>query len=129
MLLSLCGCESGPPVVSIESPEAKISPMLVGVASVFMNIRNAGHGGDHLIDARVDIPGTITELHDLEDGKMIKVDSIAIPADSTVLLRPAGQHIMIFKIPGRIREGAEFRLVLTFKKSGKKTVPLVLEAV
>jgi copper(I)-binding protein len=122
----LPACESGPPVITIEAPEAKTSPMLIGVASVFMEIRNAGTGGDSLIDASAGIPGTITELHDMEDGKMVKVDAIAIPSDSTVMLRPAAHHIMIFKIPRNFQEGHEFSLTLTFKKSGEKTVRLVL---
>jgi copper(I)-binding protein len=123
--LSVAGCKAGPPVIEIESPEAAISPMLIGVASVFMKINNTG-SEDTLTSARADIEGTVTELHDIKDGKMTKIDSIAIPPDSTVVLRPARFHIMIFKLPKTVKEGDHFRLLLNFKKSGEKAVQLQL---
>jgi copper(I)-binding protein len=120
------GCRERGPAIRIESPEAAISPMLVGVASVFMRIVNTGGGDDVLLGARADVSETITELHDIQDGKMRKVESIPIPADGTVVLRPARFHIMIFKLPKNAREGYAFDLLLKFKKSGEKRVPLRL---
>jgi copper(I)-binding protein len=64
----------------------------------------------------------MTELHDEEDGKMKTVTSMDIPANSTRVLRPGGQHIMIFKLPRTMQTGSELRIVLTFKRSGEKAM-------
>lgn len=122
----IAGCQKSTPVIAIESPQAALSPMLVGVASIFMKINNSGGADDVLISAGTDIPGTITELHDIIDGKMVKVESIDVPAESQVVLRPAKHHIMVFKLPKEMRQGAVFNLYLKFKKAGEKTVPVEL---
>jgi len=128
LFLPAAGCKVKTPVIRIESPEAAISPLLIGVASVFMKIVNSGGADDLLVNARAEVQGTITELHDIQDGKMVRVESIAIPSDSTVLLRPARHHIMILKLPADLKEGSEFSLVLIFKRSGEKRLRLPLQS-
>ena len=59
-LLGGVACSSGVPQVLVEEPEAKISPVMLGVASVFMKVVNSGNGDDRLLSARTDIPGAIT---------------------------------------------------------------------
>ncbi len=127
LFLTVSACKEKTPLIQIEAPEAAISPMLFGVASVFMRIVNSGGADDELLSARTELEGTITELHDIVDGKMVKVERIPIPADSSVLLRPARHHIMIFKIPAALKEGSDFSLVLTFKRSGEKRLRLPLQ--
>lgn len=124
--LPASGCNPGVPSVEIESAEALLSPILVGGASVFMQIRNSGTGGDSLVGAQLDIPSAVVELHDMEDGKMVIRKDIPIPANSMVRLRPFGQHIMIFRLPGDTKAGDTLSLSLLFKKSGKKTVAVTL---
>ena len=129
LIVSLLGgaaCSSGAPQIVIEEPEAKLSPVILGVVSVFMKIVNSGDGDDRLLSARTDIPGTMTELHDEEDGKMKTVTSMDIPANSTRVLRPGGQHIMISKLPRTMQTGSELRIVLTFKRSGERTMLIKL---
>ncbi len=110
------------PQIVIEAPEARMSGVLVGVCSVFMRIVNSGDGGDDLVEARVDIPGTVAEIHDMEDGKMRRRERIHVPARSTAVLRPLSYHIMTFKMPVDMKEGYEFALHLRFEKSGERTV-------
>lgn len=126
LIILTTSCKAGVPVIQVESPEANLSPALIGVASVFMKINNTGSADDVLISARTEIPGTITELHDIQDGKMVKVEGISIPSNSMVVLRPARLHIMIFKMPKDMTEGAHFNVLLNFKKSGEKSVPVQL---
>jgi copper(I)-binding protein len=124
LFLAVAGCKERQPVIVIEASEAKLSPALIGVVSVFMKINNTGNADDALLGARTDIPGAVVELHNIEDGKMVKVEHIAIPADSQVLLRAARHHIMILGMPKGTREGTRFELVLTFKRSGDRTISL-----
>jgi copper(I)-binding protein len=100
--------------------------MMIGVGSVFMKIVNSGGGDDAIISASTNIPDTITELHDVKEGKMARIESVRIPSKSIVVLRHAGLHIMIFKMPKEVKEDFEFTLVLTFEKSGENIVPLKL---
>jgi len=129
LVVSLLGgtaCSPGVPRIMVEEPEAKLSPVMLGVASVFMKIVNSGNGDDRLLSARTDISGAMTELHDEQDGKMTIVSSMDVPANSTLVLRPAGKHIMIFRIPRTMKAGAELRIILTFKRSGERTVTIKL---
>jgi copper(I)-binding protein len=133
-VISLCsvmlfgtGCDKGTPALAIESPQALLSPMMLGVSSVFMTIVNKGNGHDALVAARTDMPGTITELHDVKDGRMAKVERIPIPGNSTIDLRPGKLHIMIFNMPKDVKAGGRINLTLSFAVSGDKTLPLELK--
>jgi periplasmic copper chaperone A len=117
-------CTQGMPEITIAEQDAKISPIIVGSGSVFMRIDNTGRGNDALIGAKTSIPGTIVELHDIDEGKMIVRGSIPIPSKSTVQLRPYGYHLMIFRMPKDVKEGCDFTLTLVFERSGEKQVPL-----
>jgi hypothetical protein len=119
-------CSSGEPQLVVEQPEAKLSPVILGVVSVFMKIVNSGNGDDRLLSARTDIPGTMAELHDEKDGKMTTIPSMDVPANSTLVLRPAGKHIMLFRVPRTMKDGAELRIILTFKRSGERSVIIKL---
>ncbi|HWR57447.1 MAG TPA: copper chaperone PCu(A)C [Thermodesulfovibrionales bacterium] len=118
------GCSERFPKIRVEGQQAKTSPMLLGVCAVFMRIDNTGDGEDNLISAGVDIPGAVTEIHDIEEGKMIRRERIHIPAKSTVVLRPMSFHIMVYKMPKDTREGYEFTLRLVFEKSGEIIIPV-----
>lgn len=122
----LCGagCTAGSPALEIESPQAKLSPVMVGVGSAFLTIVNKGSGNDTLVAASVDIPGTTTELHDVQKGRMAKIEKIPIPSNGSVVLHPGSLHIMIFNMPREVKAGRNFTLTLLFSKSGQKRVPL-----
>ncbi len=123
-LLTAGGCSSGIPKIEVQEPEAWISPLIIGSGSIFMKIENSGDGKDTLIGAELDVPGSLVELHDVDDRKMIKTDSITVPAKNIVHLRPAGVHIMVFKLPKELIGGRPCTLTLMFAKSGRISVPL-----
>jgi copper(I)-binding protein len=124
-VLFLTGMGGAPrdPQITIEGPYANLSSLFLGAGSVFMNISNTG-GRDVLLSASVDIPGAVTELHDVKNNRMFKVDKVVIPARGTVELQPRGMHIMIFNMPKTVREGSEISLKLRFERSGERHVPV-----
>lgn len=126
VVLAGAGACGRTPQVTIEGEEARLSPMFLGVCSVYMGIRNSGGGSDNLLKAEVDIPGTITELHGTKDGKMVTEEKIPVPAKSRVQLRPGGPHIMVFKLPRDTRVGSGFTLRLFFEQSGEKKVTVYI---
>lgn len=117
------GCTAQAPQITIEGQYANLSPMLIGVGSVFMKIENGG-GKDALVRATVDIPGAVVEMHDVQDGRMVKVDRISIRSHGTVELKPRALHIMIFKMPKEIKIGSAVTLTLVFEKTGELQVPV-----
>jgi hypothetical protein len=118
------GCSPGVPEITIAEQNATLSPVIVGSGSLFMKIINAGRGEDALVRAQVSIPGALVELHDVDEGKMVRTDRIRIPGQSTVQLRPAGVHLMIYKMPKNVTEGYKFILTLSFEKTGDMFVPM-----
>ena len=117
------------PNISIEAQEARLSPMIIGSASVFMRISNTGESGDTLIGAKLDIPDAVAEIHDTKDGKMVKVEQVRIPSKSAAELKPGGLHIMIFHMPEDVKEGYEFEMHLLFEMSGEKQITVKLTGV
>ncbi len=117
------------PSISIEAQEARLSPMIIGSASVFMSISNTGESDDMLIGAKLDIPDAVAEIHDTKDGKMVKVEHVSIPSKAAVELKPGGLHIMIFHMPEDLKEGYEFKMHLLFERSGEKQINVKLTGV
>jgi hypothetical protein len=119
------GC-SGTPSVRIEGPEARLSTMLQGVCSVFMTIANAGDGEDALVEARADVPGAVTEIHAVRDGRMVQSKKLVVPARGVLELKPGGLHIMVFNLPKDNGAGYEFTLHLRFERSGERRTSVTI---
>lgn len=115
------------PDIRVENASAQLSPAMLGVASVFMSIMNTGDG-DVLTSASVDMKGTVTELHDMKEGKMVKIDRIEIPAMATVELKPMSLHIMVFGLPHDLEQGTKIRVTLVFERSGKQQIMVPLRS-
>ncbi len=113
------GC-SGAPLIRIDAPEARLSPMLGSVCSIFMTIANGGDGDDALVDARADVPGAVTQIHAVRDGRMVESKKLVVPAGGVLELKPGGLHIMVFNLPKDSGAGFEFTLHLRFQRSGEK---------
>lgn len=113
------GC-SGSPLIRIDAPEARLSPMLAGVCSIFMTIANRGDGDDALVEARAEVPGSVTQIHAVRDGRMVESQKLVVPAGGVLELKPGGLHIMVFNLPKDSGAGFEFTLHLRFQRSGEQ---------
>lgn len=113
------GC-GGEPRIEIHGQRAALSPTFGRTASIFLTIQNAGDGADALLDARVDVPGAVAEIHQVTDGRMVRSKKVAVPANGRVELRPGGLHIMVFNLPRDVGAGTELTLRLAFERSGEK---------
>lgn len=120
------GCSEGTPSLELDRPQAVLSPLIVGSASVFLEIRNAGNGADVLRSVDVSMPGAFVELHDMELERMAKKERIDIPARSETRLRPLGPHLMLYKLPADIKSGGTLTLTLHFERSGMRTVSVAI---
>jgi len=109
------------PDISLKDGEAVLSPVMIGVESVYMDIINNG-GADELISVKTSFPKSIVILHDVQDGRMVQKDRISVPAGASISLRPGGLHIMLFNMPPTLKEGDVITLHLVFAKSGERQV-------
>jgi len=119
-------CEPQAPQIEIEGAYATLSDMFLGAGSVFMDIHNTG-GRDALLSTTADVSGSVSELHDVDGSRMVKIDRLAVPARSVVELKPGSRHIMVFNMPRTVREGSEIILTLRFERSGDKKVQVRFE--
>jgi copper(I)-binding protein len=121
------GCSYREPKVLVQNPRGELSQVFLGVASVYLTVRNDG-GSDRLVTARVAVPGAIVELHDVKHRRMEKVAHFRVPSRGTLELKPGGMHIMVFNLPRSMVKGSEFSMTLLFERSGERTVTVHLEA-
>jgi hypothetical protein len=121
-VLFVISCSSGTPVISVEEVEGVYSPVFIGVASVFMKIRNTGRASDALLSATMDLPKSKIDLHGIEDGKMVNVSRIPVPAGKITSLGQGGTHLMVFGLPRNPEEAGELKLTLRFERTGQRVV-------
>jgi len=99
----------------------------VGEATATMTIRNQG-GSDVLTAIKTDIPDAKASFHIMQGERMVSTGSVKIPSKSNIELKMGGSHIMIDDMPKIMKEGSKFNLILVFRKSGEKKIPLILQA-
>jgi len=108
-------------------PTAAGMPM--GVA--YLTITNNGSAPDALIAASTPAAARV-EFHQttISGGmaRMRPVTEIAIPARGTVTIEPGGIHLMLVDLGSPLEAGKLVPLVLEFRKAGRITVQLSIEA-
>jgi copper(I)-binding protein len=125
-LVAAAACSGGTPRIRLDAAEARLSPSLVGVASIFLTIANPGDGDDALLGAQVDAPGAVTQIHAVRGGRMVESGRLVVPANGALELRPGGLHIMVFNLPRSTGPGDALTLRLRFETSGERrtSVPI-----
>ena len=94
---------------------------------VTMSIKNDG-GPDILTGVRTDIPGAKASFHVMQGERMAAVDTVKIPAKSSLEFQMGGSHVMIEDMPKTMKAGSKINVTLVFQKSGEKQVLLTLQA-
>jgi periplasmic copper chaperone A len=117
--------------LKIHHPWTYATPAGAKVGAGFMVLHNGGKEADQLVSASSPVAGK-TEIHThvREFGimRMRAVDSIEIGGGQKVELKPGGFHIMFFELKQALKEGEKFPVTLEFKRGGKTTVQIEVEA-
>lgn len=103
--------------ISIDKIYAKESTKNATVGAVFMNIQNNLGADIKLIGVNSSVCDKAEiHTHKMVDGMkmMTQIDSIDIPAASTVELKPDGLHIMLMGLKKQLVNGDEVDLELQF---------------
>lgn len=102
--------------VTISNAYIKVSPN-TKVSAAFLTITNDSQKEKNLLGVKTKF-AKFAELHthknDGEMMKMVKIDKITIPANSSLSLKPGAEHIMLFELANLINEGDKFDLELEF---------------
>ena len=125
LLLASCS-KAGDPDIQIADAWARETVAGQTSTAAYMTIRNAGSGDDRLIAVTAPAPANAM-LHASESSggisRMREMGSgLAIPAKSSVELKPGGSHVMITGLAAALPEGAQLDLRLNFEKSGERRV-------
>jgi copper(I)-binding protein len=106
----------------ITHPWSRQSPRAADVAAGFFSVTNTGTEDDRLVKATASI-SPMVQLHDMQmDGDVMKMvelpGGIAIPAGTTVDLKPGSLHVMFMQLKQPVMVGEEIRGTLVFEKAG-----------
>lgn len=108
ILLLLCGPAIAQPTVFVDDPWVREAPPGTSVNAGYMELRNDGDQDTRIVS--VDAEGfRSAEIHETveEDGNMTMrpLDSLTVPADSSVTLEPGGRHLMLHDPDERVTQG------------------------
>lgn len=122
---SATGADAQAGDVHVQDPWARASAGMTAAGAAFMTLRNEGSAPDRLVAASSPVAGR-AELHThIAEGDVMRmraVDSIAIPAGTTVELRPGGLHVMLMNLREPLQTDESFPLTLSFENGGDVTV-------
>lgn len=103
--------------VLIENAYARAVPPGQRNSAVFFEIRNSTHQDAALVAATSPAADVIElHTHSKEDGMMVmrRIDRIALPAGSAVVLEPGGLHLMLIDLTAPLDVGTKVPLELEF---------------
>ena len=107
--------------VTVAHPWSRATPGASTVGVAFMEIKTAEGTADRLISAASPVAGRV-ELHThIKDGdvvKMRRVEGIDIASGQSHVLKPGGDHVMLFDLKQPLKEGDLVKLTLVFEKAG-----------
>ena len=108
--------------VTIDGPWSRAMPPNAPNGAAYFRVENRGDEPDRIVSARADIAETAElHTHDMEGGmmKMRQVESVEVPAEGEVLLKPHGLHVMLFGLKQPLVDGEKFDLTVVFEKAGE----------
>ena len=133
------------PAITVDGAWARTSPSMVTMGAAYMNITSAVD--DELVDVAVDASiAADAQIHEMVmatentmsmgadttvsmgSGEMVmqEVESIVVPADGGVELKPGGYHIMLIDLVKPLETGQTFDVTLTFAKAGDVVVSVTV---
>lgn len=125
LLLASCG-RTGSPNLQIADAWARETVAGQTSTAAYLTISNRGTADDRLLSVAASEPamatihatdssGGISRMRELSTG-------LAVPAGSTIELKPGGTHVMIMGLGAPLRRGDTLMLRLRFEKSGERPV-------
>ncbi len=100
-------------------------------SAAYLKITNGGDTPDRLMGVKSDVAKRV-QLHMVKmDGSIMRMraakDGIAVPANTSVELKPGGFHIMLMGLSRKLTAGDTFTLTLQFEHQGEVPVQVKVE--
>lgn len=126
LLLSGLAC-SDTQKVQIVDGWIKQLPPVIPMRAGYLQINNLSTQTQEIIAVQSDAFESV-ELHEtiISDGmmKMIEMESINLPAKSTVEFKPGGKHLMLIAPKQSLQIGDEVELIITFSDDTTQRIEL-----
>ncbi len=111
--------------ISVSEPYARAVPPGQPNSAVFMKLKNTGDADRALVNAQSPV-AKVVELHthikDKGVMKMRRVEKIAVPAKTEVILKPGGLHVMLIDLKQDLKPGDTVPVTLLFDDGGNKDI-------
>lgn len=123
LMLASCNGASDQPAIDVDGAWARATSAGQTNSAAYLRIINRG-GEDRLLSVSSPVGGTSIHETTIDDGvmRMRPVESLEIPAGSTVELEPHGAHIMLMGLKAPLEAGSTVPIELRFEKSGERRV-------
>ena len=114
--------------VHVEQPWARATPGGAKTGAAYLTLES--REPDRLLGVETPVAGR-AELHthamDAGVMKMRPVEGIALEPGRKAMLKPGGDHVMLFDLKQPLKEGQSFPLTLRFERAGKREVTVKIE--
>lgn len=125
MLLASCS-KSGSPDLQISDAWARETVAGQTGTAAYMTIANEGSGDDRLVAVAAVAPASASLHATMTENGVSSMrplpSGFAIPAGSTIELKPGGTHVMLTGLQAPVRAGETMKLTLRFEKSGERVI-------
>lgn len=115
--------------IAVKDPYVRVMPPGASASAGFVTFKNSSNKDVKIIAAKAEFAGT-TELHthEIKEGimQMRKVDSMTIPANGELVLKPHGKHLMFFDLQKSLK--ANDKVKINFKLSNGESLDTTFEA-
>lgn len=111
---------TGMPGMSSATSMPGMLGMTDATSAVYLTIQNSGSQSDRLVSATSQVAQSV-EIHQSlvqnNVASMLKLDTLALPAKSTIQFQPGGYHLMLIGVNRALNPGDKISLSLQFEKS------------
>ena len=118
--------------VTVAHPWVRATPGGSTIAAAFMEIKTATGVSDKLIAASSPVAGRVEVHTHIKDGdvmKMRRVEALELKPGESRVMKPSGDHVMMFDLKTPLKEGELVKLVLSFEKAGAIEVEATVEPI
>ena len=117
--------------ITVDRAWSRATAQGVDIGVGYLTIQNDGSTPDRLVSVSTPVAEK-AEIHQTQmlDGKMAMrpvPDGIPIPANGTVVLEPAGFHLMLMGLKAPLQKGSTFAASLAFEHAGTVDVTFHVE--
>ncbi len=117
--------------IIVDKAWARASILASRPGAAYLTIRNTGSAADRLLGATSSVAQSVmVHATDASGGtmRMRAVPSLEVGADSEVVLKPGGMHLMLMGLREKLVEGEQLTLVLTFERAGVIEVQVLVRS-